>query len=106
MVRQLASNLQHYADLLERDLGVRLHALPGGGAAGGLGAALVAYLGAQLRPGVEIVAQALGLDALVAQADLIITGEGRLDSQSLHGKTPVGVARVAQRHAKPVIAST
>ncbi|MFA4788384.1 glycerate kinase [Xanthomonas perforans] len=104
MVRQLDRNLQHYADLLQRDLGVRLHALPGGGAAGGLGAALVAYLGAQLRPGVEIVAQALGLDALVAQADLVITGEGRLDSQSLHGKTPVGVARVAQRHAKPVIA--
>uniref|UniRef100_UPI00035E8520 glycerate kinase family protein n=1 Tax=Xanthomonas oryzae TaxID=347 RepID=UPI00035E8520 len=104
MVRQLDSNLQHYADLLERDLGVRLHALPGGGAAGGLGAALVAYLGAQLRPGVEILAQALGLDALVAQADLVITGEGRLDSQSLRGKTPVGVAWVARRHAKPVIA--
>ncbi|RBE42066.1 glycerate kinase, partial [Xanthomonas oryzae pv. oryzae] len=52
----------------------------------------------------EIVAQALGLDALVAQADLVITGEGRLDSQSLHGKTPVGVAWVARRHAKPVIA--
>ncbi|GAE61169.1 hypothetical protein XPN_3075 [Xanthomonas arboricola pv. pruni MAFF 301427] len=104
MVRQLDSNLQRYADVLQRDLGVRLHDLPGGGAAGGLGAALVAFLGAQLRPGVEIVAQALGLDALVAQADLVITGEGRLDSQSLHGKTPVGVARLAQRHGKPVIA--
>ncbi|MEG8132040.1 glycerate kinase [Xanthomonas hortorum] len=104
MVRQLDSNLQHYANLLQRDLGVQLHDLPGGGAAGGLGAALVAYLGAQLRPGVEIVAQALGLDALVADADLVITGEGRLDSQSLHGKPPVGVARVAQRHGKPVIA--
>ncbi|PPU10808.1 glycerate kinase [Xanthomonas arboricola pv. corylina] len=104
MVRQLDSNLQRYADVLQRDLGVRLHDLPGGGAAGGLGAALVAFLGAQLRPGVEIVAQALGLDALIAQADLVITGEGRLDSQSLHGKTPVGVARLAQRHGKPVIA--
>ncbi|MCF8828512.1 glycerate kinase [Xanthomonas campestris] len=104
MVRQLDANLQHYANLLERDLGLRLHGLPGGGAAGGLGAALVAFLGAQLRPGVEIVAQALGLDATIAQADLVLTGEGRIDSQSLHGKTPVGVARVAQRHGKPVIA--
>ncbi|WP_159093211.1 glycerate kinase, partial [Xanthomonas fragariae] len=104
MVRQLDTNLQHYADVLQRDLGVRLHDLPGGGAAGGLGAALVAYLGAQLRPGVQIVGQALGLDALVAEADLVITGEGRFDCQSLHGKTPVGVARVAQRHGKPVIA--
>ena len=104
MVRQLDANLQHYANLLERDLGLRLHGLPGGGAAGGLGAALVAFLGAQLRPGVEIVAQALGLDATIAQADLVLTGEGRIDSQSLHGKTPVGVARVAQHHGKPVIA--
>ncbi|PPU76591.1 glycerate kinase [Xanthomonas cucurbitae] len=104
MVRQLEANLQHYADLLQRDLGLRLHDLPGGGAAGGLGAALVAVLGAQLRPGVEIVAQALGLEALIAQADLVITGEGRLDRQSLHGKTPLGVAQLAQRHAKPVIA--
>ncbi|MCC8536148.1 glycerate kinase [Xanthomonas axonopodis pv. poinsettiicola] len=104
MVRQLDANLQHYADLLERDLGLRLHGLPGGGAAGGLGAGLVAFLGAQLRPGVEIVAQALGLETLIAQADLVITGEGRLDSQSLHGKTPLGVAQLAQRHATPVIA--
>lgn len=104
MVGQLDRNLRHYGDLLQRDLGMRLHDLPGGGAAGGLGAALVAFLGARLRPGVEVVAQALGLEALVAQADLVITGEGRLDSQSLHGKTPVGVARLAQRHGKPVIA--
>lgn len=82
MVRQLDSNLQRYADVLQRDLGVRLHDLPGGGAAGGLGAALVAFLGAQLRPGVEIVAQALGLDALIAQADLVITGEGRLTARA------------------------
>ncbi|MCL1530784.1 glycerate kinase [Xanthomonas nasturtii] len=104
MVSQLDANLQHYADVLQRDLGMRLHALPGGGAAGGLGAALVAFAGAQLRPGVELVAQALGLDALIAQADLVITGEGRIDSQSLRGKTPVGVARLAQRHGIPVIA--
>ncbi|MCC8628096.1 glycerate kinase [Xanthomonas vesicatoria] len=104
MVRQLDANLQHYADVLQRDLGVRLHALPGGGAAGGLGAGLVAFVGAQLRPGVEVVARALGLEALIAQADLVITGEGRIDSQSARGKAPVGVARLAQRHGTPVIA--
>lgn len=104
MVRQLDANLRHYADVVQRDLGMRLHALPGGGAAGGLGAGLLAFLGAQLRPGVEVVAQALGLEALIAQADLVITGEGRIDSQSLRGKTPVGVARLAQRHGIPVIA--
>ncbi|KAB7768758.1 glycerate kinase [Xanthomonas maliensis] len=104
MVQQLDANLRHYADLLARDLGQHLHALPGGGAAGGLGAALVAYLGAQLRPGVELVAQAVGLEARVACADLVITGEGCLDAQSLHGKAPVGVARIAQRLGKPVIA--
>ncbi|KTF36977.1 glycerate kinase [Xanthomonas vesicatoria] len=104
MVRQLDANLQHYADVLQRDLGVRLHALPGGGAAGGLGAGLVAFVGAQLRPGVEVVARALGLEALIAHADLVITGEGRIDSQSVRGKAPVGVARLAQRHGTPVIA--
>ncbi|APP75903.1 glycerate kinase [Xanthomonas vesicatoria] len=104
MVRQLDANLQHYADVLQRDLGVRLHALPGGGAAGGLGAGLVAFVGAQLRPGVEVVARALGLEALIAHADLVITGEGRIDSQSARGKAPVGVARLAQRHGTPVIA--
>lgn len=104
MVAQLDANLQHYADVLQRALGVRLHTLPGAGAAGGLGAGLVAFLGAQLCPGVELVAQALGLEAAIAQADLVITGEGRLDGQSARGKTPVGVAQLAQRHGIPVIA--
>jgi len=104
MVRVLDDNLRHYGALIERDLGLTVTELPGGGAAGGLGAALVAFLGAQLRPGAEIVTAAVGLDALVAEADLVITGEGRIDSQSVHGKTPIGVARVARRHGKPVIA--
>ncbi len=65
---------------------------------------MLVFLGGQLRPGSEIVAAAVGLDAAVADADLVITGEGRIDGQTIHGKTPVGVARVAQRHGKPVIA--
>lgn len=104
LVAQLDANLQHYATVIEADLGSAVAALPGAGAGGGLAAALVAFLGAQLRPGADIVAEALGLDALVADADLVITGEGRLDSQSVHGKTPLGVARIARRHGKPVVA--
>jgi glycerate kinase len=64
----------------------------------------MAFLGGHLRPGSEIVTEAVGLDQAVQDADLVITGEGRIDSQSVNGKTPVGVARVAQRHGKPVIA--
>ncbi|KLF58537.1 glycerate kinase, partial [Klebsiella aerogenes] len=77
--------------------------LEGGGAAGGMGAALYAFCGANLRPGIEIVTDALGLAELVADADLVITGEGRIDSQTIHGKVPVGVAKVAKRFNVPVI---
>ncbi|WLA08714.1 glycerate kinase [Xanthomonas translucens] len=104
LVARLDATLCHYAKVIERDLGIALAGLRGGGAGGGLGAALVAFLGAQLRPGADIVAEALGLDALVADADLVITGEGRLDGQSVHGKTPLGVARIARRQGKPVVA--
>ncbi|WIH05061.1 glycerate kinase [Xanthomonas translucens pv. graminis] len=104
LVARLDATLCHYAKVIERDLGIALAGLRGGGAGGGLGAALVAFLGAQLRPGADIVAEALGLDALLADADLVITGEGRLDGQSVHGKTPLGVARIARRHGKPVVA--
>ncbi len=77
--------------------------LAGGGAAGGMGAALYAFCGAQLRQGIEIVTDALHLADQVADADLVITGEGRIDSQTIHGKVPVGVAKVAKRFNKPVI---
>lgn len=104
MVRQLDDNLRHYAGRIEADMGVAVARLPGGGAAGGLGAALVAFLGARLRPGVDIVMSAVGLETIIADADLVITGEGRIDSQTVRGKAPSGVARIAQRHNKPVIA--
>lgn len=77
--------------------------VPGGGAAGGMGAALHAFCQAELRRGIEIVTEALGLDALVKDATLVITGEGRIDSQTIHGKVPIGVAKVAKRYNKPVI---
>jgi hypothetical protein len=88
---------------VQRDLGVAVADVPGSGAAGGMGAAMLAFLGARLRPGIDIVMQAVGLAGRVADADLVITGEGRIDSQTVHGKTPIGVARVAKRHGKPVI---
>ncbi|WP_017914103.1 glycerate kinase, partial [Xanthomonas sp. SHU 166] len=104
MVAQLDAGLRHYAEAIERTLGVAVASLPGAGAGGGIGAALVAFLGARLRPGVEIVAQALGLEAHLAGADLLVTGEGRLDGQSAQGKVPVGLARIARRHGVPVLA--
>lgn len=104
MVAQLDDNLRHYASVVARDLGRQVADVPGAGAGGGIGAAMMVFLGGRLRPGSEIVTDAVGLDAAVADADLVITGEGRIDGQTVHGKTPVGVARVAQRHGKPVIA--
>ncbi|WP_058913523.1 glycerate kinase [Entomohabitans teleogrylli] len=103
MVAQLDEALAHFATIIERDLGIQVRTLAGGGAAGGMGAGLYAFCGAELRHGIEIVTEALHLDELVRDADLVITGEGRIDSQTIHGKVPVGVARVAKRYQKPVI---
>ncbi|POP46351.1 glycerate kinase [Superficieibacter electus] len=103
MVATLDGALEHYAQLLARDLDIQVLDLPGGGAAGGMGVALHAFCGAELRQGIEIVTDALKLDVQVADADLVITGEGRIDSQTIHGKVPVGVARIAKRHNKSVI---
>lgn len=78
--------------------------LPGAGAAGGMGFALSAFLKAKLQPGFEMVAEVLHLEQKVAQADLVLTGEGRMDAQSLNGKGPLGVAILARKYHKPVIA--
>lgn len=103
MVAQLDAALRHYGELMEQVTGREIVRQPGTGAAGGMGAALLGMLEARLRPGIEIVIEALRLEEAVRGADLVITGEGRLDSQSIHGKTPIGVARVAKRHGLPVI---
>lgn len=103
MVAELDANLSRFADLIRRSFGIEVDAVPGAGAAGGMGAALLAFLNARLRPGIDIVMDAVGLDAAVRDADLVITGEGRIDSQTIHGKTPIGVARVAKLYNKPVI---
>ena len=102
MIAQLDANLAHFAALIKRDLGREVALAPGAGAAGGMGAALLA-LGGRLRPGIEIILDAVGFEAIARDADLIITGEGRIDSQTLSGKAPLGVARIAKRLGKPVI---
>lgn len=102
-VLQLDQALGHFADHCAQLLGEDLRESPGCGAAGGMGFAAKAFMGARFRPGVEVVAELAGLDGLVQGADLVITGEGRFDAQTLRGKTPMGVARVAKRHGVPVV---
>ncbi|MFK3970917.1 glycerate kinase [Pseudomonas sp. NPDC087358] len=102
-VLMLDAALGHFAEHSARVLGVDDSEYPGSGAAGGMGFAAKAYLNASFRPGVEVVADLTGLAQALDGADLVITGEGRFDAQTLRGKTPFGVARIAQRQNVPVI---
>jgi len=104
MVVKLDAALAHYAEVIERDLGIDVRDVPGAGAAGGLGAGLIAFLKARVLPGVDVVIQATGLIEHLKEATLVFTGEGRLDSQTACGKVPVGVARKAKAFGLPVIA--
>ena len=104
MVAMLDRNLVHFARIIQRDLGVDVAEVPGAGAAGGLGAGLIAFAGATLVSGIELVIEATGLRQRLIGADLCITGEGRIDASSAHGKTVVGIGREAQRLAIPTLA--
>jgi glycerate kinase len=105
MVAELDAALHHFAEIIRRDLGVDVEPLPGAGAAGGLGAGLVAFLGARLGPGAEMVMEALHLDERLTGAQLVITGEGRIDSQTARfGKGPAALARHAKNAGIPVVA--
>ena len=105
MVAELDAALHHFAEIIRRDLGIDVERLPGAGAAGGLGAGLVAFAGARLRPGAEMVMEALRLDERLTGASLVITGEGRIDSQTARfGKGPAAVARHAKNAGIPVVA--
>lgn len=95
--------LGHFAAVIHRDLGIDVRDEPGAGAAGGLGAGLIAFLGAHVRPGVEVVMEAVGLRERLQGADVVVTGEGSFDAQSLRGKTPAGVLRAAQEMRVPAI---
>lgn len=103
MVAKLDANLRHFAEIVRRDLNKDIEHVPGAGAAGGLGAGLMAFLNAQLRRGVDIVLEVVRLEERVRDADWVITGEGQIDSQTIFGKTPIGVAQCAKRFGKPVI---
>jgi len=103
MVTTLDRNLKHFARVLARDLAKRVEHVRGSGAAGGLGAGMMAFLGARVRPGVEIIVEAVGLRRLLKGASLAITGEGAVDVQTAFGKTVAGVARVAKRLGVPVV---
>ena len=102
-VRQLDANLHHFARIIQRDLGVAVLDLAGGGAAGGLGAGLVAFTGAKLRSGIDLVIDAVGLRARLAGADLCFSGEGSLDATTAHGKTVAGVAALARSLGVPTL---
>lgn len=100
----LDKNLKHYAEIIRRDVGKDVENIPGAGAAGGLGAGLMAFLSAELKKGIEIVIEYSKLEEKMQGADLVITGEGSIDAQTRFGKTPYGVAMTAKKYDIPVIA--
>ena len=104
IVEKLEANLAQAIDHVERATGRPVRSTPGSGAAGGLGAGLMAFLGAELRPGIRIVIDASDLARKMAGADLVLTGEGQIDRQTAYGKTISGVARTAQAAGVPVVA--
>ncbi|MHA3771694.1 glycerate kinase [Verrucomicrobiota bacterium sgz303538] len=103
-VKTLELGMENLADVVKLDLGCDFRETPGAGAAGGIGFGLLSFCGAQIRSGFELVAEVLQLEKRIAECDLVITGEGRLDAQSLEGKGPVGVAQLARKYNKPVLA--
>ncbi len=104
LVEQLDAALKNFARVVERDIGASIDTVPGSGAAGGLGGGMMAFLGGSLRAGADIVLDHIGLDEKLEGADLVITGEGQLDFQTVYNKAPIGVARRAKQRNIPVIA--
>ncbi|MBS9440862.1 glycerate kinase [Photorhabdus heterorhabditis] len=104
MVKELDAGLRHYGEKIEFLTETRVMDVPGAGAAGGMGASLLGWLNAKLQPGIDIVISTLKLEEALQGANLVITGEGRIDSQTIYGKTPIGVARIAKKYAIATIA--
>ncbi len=103
MVQVLDKNLAHFAQIAEKQFNVSFEVVEGAGAAGGLGASLLGFLRADLQRGIDIVLKAVQFDDVIKEADLVITGEGRIDQQTIYGKTPIGVAKAAKQYHLPVI---
>ena len=104
IIEELDKSLAHFAETIKRDLNKDVKDMPGAGAAGGLGAGLMAFLDAELKPGIEIMIEIVKLEQAIKDADLVITGEGKIDSQTIYGKAPIGVAKIAKKYNIPVIA--
>ena len=104
MVKDLDAGLISFASATSEHFSSEFWNFKGAGAAGGLGYGFVSYLNAKLKPGIDIIMEEIGIEEDIKNADLIITGEGRLDFQSSMGKTPTGVAKIAKKYGKPVIA--
>jgi glycerate kinase len=104
MVQLLDENLRHFSEILIRDMNADVAGIPGSGAAGGLGGGLMAFCGAELKPGIEMVLDILNFDGHLQDVDLVVTGEGRIDGQSAKGKVPAGVAKRAKKLNKPLVA--
>jgi glycerate kinase len=104
MLGELEKNMAHFAEILQQEFGTNVADIPGSGAAGGLAAGLMAFCGARLVPGFDLVAQLTHLEDHIEQASLIFTGEGKIDLQTAFGKTISGVAKLAKKQQVPVIA--
>lgn len=104
MVAVLDEKLKYIASLTEKQTGNNYYDIKGAGAAGGMGFGVCAFLGGSLKPGVNLILETIGFENQLSDTDLIITGEGRLDSQSLSGKAVIGISRIAQKYNVPVIA--
>lgn len=103
MVEHLDYSLSHFADIVKSKTGISLHHQEGAGAAGGIGGALLAFFPAKIKEGIRVVLDAISFEQYAKDADLIITGEGKTDEQTLLGKAPFGISTVARKHKKPVI---
>jgi len=103
LVKVLDENLRHLADIVKKDLGTDISGIPGAGAAGGMGGGMAAFFGSRLKMGIETVLDVTGFDHLLEGADLVFTGEGKIDPQSLRGKVVTGVARRAKKAGVPVV---
>ncbi|MEA3454638.1 MAG: glycerate kinase, partial [Candidatus Caldatribacteriota bacterium] len=104
MMVALEEALDHFARIIDEALDKDVKNIPGAGAAGGLGAGLMAFLDAKLKSGIKIIIEAVKLEEAVKDADFVITGEGKIDNQTIYGKVPVGVAKIAKKYHIPVMA--
>jgi len=106
MVARLDQAMEKYGQTIKAELGVDVSETEGAGAAGGLGAGFIAFLDAKLKRGIELISEMTNIESYIKDADVVITGEGKIDDQTVYGKTPAGVAKIAKKHDVPVIAIT